>query len=72
MATTEMKVSKTLNIQIPSLPNFIKATEYFGDSSLREETLNVEDFTVEQLQELGKAWTAALIDHAEKRRKAKA
>ena len=67
-----MEVTKTLTIEIPSLPNFIKATESFGDSTLREETLNIEDFTVEQLQELGKAWTAALINHAETRRKAKA
>ena len=69
---TEIKVTKTLNVQTPPLPNFIKAIEFLGNSSLREEMINVEDFTVEQLQELGKAWAAALIDHAEKRRKAKA
>jgi len=60
-----MKLELETTIEIPSLPNFIKATSY----PAQEHAIDVADFKDEQLKKIGEDWTAALILHAQTRRK---
>jgi len=55
-----IKTNKTLFL--PTLPNFIRS-----DSD--DPMIPIEDLSQEQLTEIGKAWTDALLQHAKERRK---
>ncbi len=56
----------TAKIDIPGLPNFVKAHIHGVSDAL---SIDVADLPSEQLRRLGAQWTEALVSHAEQRRK---
>ncbi len=54
---------KAIEFETPSLPNFIRAKATDEDVHNRT-TIGVGDFTDEELKEIGKEWTEALLAHA--------
>lgn len=52
-------MKKEIKVEIPSTPNFIKVGEV---------VVSIEDFTDEELKELGKEWTEDLLKKAQKKR----
>ena len=52
-------MKKEIKVEIPMTPNYIKV----GDV-----VVSVEDFTEAELSEIGKEWTMALIEKANKKR----
>jgi hypothetical protein len=63
-------MEKKVKIEIPSLPNFIRTKAF--DQGTDRASIPIEDFTPDELRDLGKEWTEALIKHSEERRKLKA
>lgn len=62
-------MNKKIELDIPSMPNYIhsKATNVNGSKT----SFDVSDFTPEELKQIGEEWTAALIEHAKKRKQSK-
>lgn len=54
------RITVTATVTLPRPPNFLR----YGD----EQSIDVADITDESLQQIGEAWTKALLEHAEKRR----
>ncbi len=52
-----IEFKKTIRIKVPGVPNFIMAE---GDV----EKLSIADFTEDELQSIGDAWTQKLIERA--------
>lgn len=55
-----MKFTKTIDVQLPTLPNYLKAANGEG--------LDIAELTDDQIEELAKEWLVALKDHAARRR----
>lgn len=66
---TTMKLELEATIEIPALPNFINATSYPGENAVKTHSIPVADIKDDQLKEIGRLWTEALLKHAEERRK---
>lgn len=64
---------KELPVEIPRVPNFIriKLCSKHTDREKDPVLLGIEDFTDEELREIGKEWTETLVALATKRRNAK-
>lgn len=56
-------MEKKIKFKLPMLPNFVMAE---GNSQY---STDIKDFTDEELKQIGKEWTEALLAHAQKRRK---
>ena len=59
-------MQKNIEMELPSLPNFIRAKETMKGQE--RSVIDVADFSDEELREIGKEWTEALIEHARERR----
>ena len=55
-------VTVTTELQVPTLPNFIRTKT--------GESVHIRDLTTEQLEAIGKAWTEALVERARRSREA--
>jgi hypothetical protein len=55
-------ISIKAKVKVPMVPNFIRT------ESVMYSSVDVADCTDAELEELGKAWTNALIENAKKRR----
>jgi hypothetical protein len=62
-----IKIKKDLTIVIPMLPNYIRVVSA-GSASESIIPIPVQEFQDAELQKLGKAWTNALIESAQKKR----
>jgi hypothetical protein len=62
-ASIAVSIEKRLNT--PIVPNFLR----YGDH--QNEMIDIAELSDEALEKIGKAWTAQLIKHAQKRRKTK-
>lgn len=62
---TQIKLELETTIELPQLPNFIKATSYPANNEVQEHMIPVENINDAQLKEIGEAWTRALVLHAE-------
>lgn len=51
-------------------PSFIKLTCSLPGNGVEEKSVSIVDFTDAQLQEIGEAWTQALIESAQDKRMA--
>jgi hypothetical protein len=51
----EKKLFKTIEIKIPSIPNFIRVGK-------NNEVYPIKDFTETELREIGEEWTRQLIE----------
>lgn len=60
----KITVKTELEIQLPSLPNFLRASN-------KDATISIEELSDDQLIELGEKWTGELIRKASRRRKQK-
>lgn len=60
-----IKVSTSIVLELPTLPNFIKVA---GE---RDVIMDVKNLSDEALRDIGSAWTEQLVIHAAKRRAAK-
>jgi len=58
-----MKMNMVFDIEMPSAPNFIKTKIGGADTSMP-----IENFTDEQLKEIGDRWTKELIARANSKR----
>ena len=61
---TKIMVKTEMEIVLPMLPNYIRTSNL-------EITLPIEDLTEEQIREIGKQWTAALVVKHNKKRQSK-
>ena len=61
-----MKINVYAELRLPRLPNYLR----YGDGE--NQMLDVADLSAADVKRIGAAWTAALLQHAIKRRKAKA
>lgn len=53
------KISKEIEIDLPSLPNFLRSKD--GHSAI-----HISEFSKKELQTIGELWTVALIKRAKK------
>lgn len=53
-----------VEVRIPVVPNYLVTT-----GSLSERTIDIANFAVSDLRQLGALWTIELIEHALRRRK---
>jgi hypothetical protein len=60
---TKITVKTELEIMLPSLPNFVRTAN-------KDVVMPINELTTDQLKELGDQWTKALIDKANKKRRA--
>jgi len=60
---TKIKVTTEAEIILPSVPNFIRTAN-------KDVTIPIGEIPTDQLEQIGKAWTVALIAKASERRKA--
>ena len=60
---TKIKVTTEAEIILPSVPNFIRTAN-------KDVTTPIGEVPTDQLQQIGEAWTVALIAKASERRKA--
>jgi hypothetical protein len=56
-----MKKSIDINIEIPSVPNFLRSKD-------QHSVISIKDFTKKELEVIGAEWTKALIKQAQKRK----
>lgn len=62
-----MQIKKEVKIEIPAVPNFIRVS-VGGEVERGREMVNIEEFSKEELEEIGKQWTYNLIAQANQRR----
>lgn len=55
----ELEIKKTLKVQLPNTPNFIKIGDAYE---------HITKFTDEELRTIGAQWTLALVEKARKKR----
>jgi hypothetical protein len=60
-------MKKSIEMELPSLPNFIRSKEETKDSG--SAVVDIASFTDEELKAIGIEWTQALIEKARERRK---
>ena len=58
---TQIAIKADFEIELPQLPNFIKASD--------GRIIDVKDIHVASLADIADAWKSALLAHAEERRK---
>ena len=58
---TKIMVETQMEVVLPSLPNFIRTPH-------KDVSVPIEDLTEDQLREIGKEWTEALIQKSRQRR----
>ena len=56
------QLKKEVDIEIPSLPNFIRTSDQHFRS-----VISISEFSEEELQKIGEEWTCALIKKAKKK-----
>ena len=62
-----VKIDMEVEIKLPSLPNFFSVfPSAKSGQAEKPASIQVSEFTEEQLREIGGYWTQALVDHAEK------
>jgi hypothetical protein len=60
-------MKKSIEMELPSLPNFIRSKEETKDSG--SAVVDIASFTDDELKAIGIEWTHALIEKARERRK---
>lgn len=63
MKETTFKIDKSVELRLPSLPNFLLSKEK------NPKTFDIGEFTDDQLRVIGTQWTMGLIEKARERRK---
>jgi len=63
-----LELTKRMSVELPTMPNFLKVSETFGENGIKDHTVSVIEFTDQQLREIGKNWTEALVEHAKEKR----
>jgi hypothetical protein len=63
-----MELTKKIEIELPILPNFIRRKRKSDKDFNAHSGWSIDEFTDEQLKEIGLAWTAALVALAQKKR----
>jgi len=59
---TKLTVKTEIEVLLPMLPNFVKTTH-------KDVSLSIAELTNEQLKELGRKWTEALIIKADEKKR---